>query len=432
MLDNCEHLLEGAAALAGVLQRSCERLVILATSREGLGIDGERLVPVPPLATPGADADLDAIREAEAVRLFAERAAAVKPGFAVTAENAAAVGRGGPAPGWDRAGGRAGGGAGARDDPGRAGPAAGAQLRRARGRPARRGGTSPDAAGHDRLVLPAARRARAGPAGPAGGVRRRLPPWRRPRRSAAGRASTRTRCSSCWRAWWRGRWWWPRNRGPRPATGCWRRSASTARNASAQAGETERWRARHASYYADLLQQVRDHAHDPNPEVFWAVRLSAEQDNLLAAWSWAIGTGNVGTAFQMLAGFAPVEVWTSLPAGAGRRSGPGAARRGRAPGLPARPGGQRRVRRPVRADVAGAEELCPPGGRSQRASRYPGLAGRGDHLRRPRKHRDHSAARSPTPPASPNRPPVIARAGGDLADASVQLNARRGRSPARR
>ena len=91
VLDNCEHLLEGAAALAGVLQRSCERLVILATSREGLGIEGERLVPVPPLAVPGTDADLTAITQAEAVRLFAERAAAVKPEFAVTAENAAPV-----------------------------------------------------------------------------------------------------------------------------------------------------------------------------------------------------------------------------------------------------------------------------------------------------------------------------------------------------
>ena len=91
VLDNCEHLLEGAAALAGVLQRSCERLVILATSREALGIDGERLVPVPPLGVPGADADLAAITQAEAVRLFADRAAAVKPGFQVTAENAAAV-----------------------------------------------------------------------------------------------------------------------------------------------------------------------------------------------------------------------------------------------------------------------------------------------------------------------------------------------------
>ena len=62
-----------------------------------------------------------------------------------------------------------------------------------------------------------------------------------------------------------------------------------------------------------FLSQVRDHAHDPDQEVFWAVRLGAEQDNLLAAWSWAIGTGNVGTAFQILAGFAPGEVWSTYP-----------------------------------------------------------------------------------------------------------------------
>src|SRR5215470_9434366 len=91
VLDNCEHLIEAAAALAAVLARSGERLVILATSREGLGIDGERLVPVPPLGVPGVSADLAAITQAEAVRLFAERAAAVKPGFTVTAENAEAV-----------------------------------------------------------------------------------------------------------------------------------------------------------------------------------------------------------------------------------------------------------------------------------------------------------------------------------------------------
>jgi hypothetical protein len=91
VLDNCEHLLEAAAALADLLQRSCERLVILATSREGLGIEGERLMLVPPLAVPRTDADLAAITQAEAVQLFAERAAAVKPGFVVTSENAAAV-----------------------------------------------------------------------------------------------------------------------------------------------------------------------------------------------------------------------------------------------------------------------------------------------------------------------------------------------------
>src|SRR6266542_3117637 len=91
VLDNCEHLIEGVAALAGALARACERLVILATSREALWIEGERLVPVPPLGVPGVDADLAAITDAEAVRLFAERAAAVKPGFQVTADNAAAV-----------------------------------------------------------------------------------------------------------------------------------------------------------------------------------------------------------------------------------------------------------------------------------------------------------------------------------------------------
>jgi predicted ATPase len=74
-----------------VLQRSCERPVILATSREGLGIEGEQLLPVPPLGVPEADASLEAINQAEAVRLFADRAAAVKPGFQVTAQNAAAV-----------------------------------------------------------------------------------------------------------------------------------------------------------------------------------------------------------------------------------------------------------------------------------------------------------------------------------------------------
>src|SRR5215472_6855533 len=73
VLDNCEHLLDGAAALAATLQRSCERLVVLATSREGLGIEGERIMPVPPLGVPGADDDLTAITQAEAVRLFAER-----------------------------------------------------------------------------------------------------------------------------------------------------------------------------------------------------------------------------------------------------------------------------------------------------------------------------------------------------------------------
>ena len=76
----------------------------------------------------------------------------------------------------------------------------------------------------------------------------------------------------------------------------------------AEAGETDRWQARHADYYVGVLSRIREPAHDPQAGVFWAVRLSAEQDNLLAAWSWAIDTRNIDTAFSILAGFAPNEV----------------------------------------------------------------------------------------------------------------------------
>jgi hypothetical protein len=80
-----------------------------------------------------------------------------------------------------------------------------------------------------------------------------------------------------------------------------------------EAGEADRWRARHADFYAGFLSRIREHAHDPQAEVFWALRLSADQDNLLAAWSWAIDTANIDTAFSILAGFAPFEVWNSYP-----------------------------------------------------------------------------------------------------------------------
>jgi len=91
VLDNCEHLLEPAAALVDMLERSCPGLGVLATSREGLGIDGERMLAVPSLAAPAADADPEAVADADAVRLFAERARAVNADFAVTADNATAV-----------------------------------------------------------------------------------------------------------------------------------------------------------------------------------------------------------------------------------------------------------------------------------------------------------------------------------------------------
>jgi predicted ATPase/DNA-binding CsgD family transcriptional regulator len=93
MLDNCEHLLDACAILAGALLRSCPGLRILATSRQVLGVTGEVTIPVPPLPVPpeGAVPDLQSLLAYGAVRLFAERGAAVLPGFAVESGNGAAV-----------------------------------------------------------------------------------------------------------------------------------------------------------------------------------------------------------------------------------------------------------------------------------------------------------------------------------------------------
>jgi len=75
LLDNCEHVIDACAKLADALLRNCPNIVLLATSREPLGIGGERVHRVPSLDTPGEDDALDAIGNSEAVRLFAERAA---------------------------------------------------------------------------------------------------------------------------------------------------------------------------------------------------------------------------------------------------------------------------------------------------------------------------------------------------------------------
>ena len=93
VLDNCEHLLDACARLADALLHGCPHLRLVVTSRERLGIAGERTWRVPPLALPDGQRlpPRDALTQNEAVRLFAERAVVVQPYFAVTDENAPAV-----------------------------------------------------------------------------------------------------------------------------------------------------------------------------------------------------------------------------------------------------------------------------------------------------------------------------------------------------
>ncbi|NNC41338.1 MAG: tetratricopeptide repeat protein [Acidimicrobiia bacterium] len=89
ILDNCEHVIESCAALTESLLSRCPRLRIVATSRELLGVPGEVAFPVPPLRMPAPEETN--IEEADAVRLFVERATQVEPGFRLQPQTTLAV-----------------------------------------------------------------------------------------------------------------------------------------------------------------------------------------------------------------------------------------------------------------------------------------------------------------------------------------------------
>jgi predicted ATPase/DNA-binding SARP family transcriptional activator len=93
VVDNCEHLIDAVAFLIAALLPRCGGLRVLATSREPLAVDGEALVPLGPLTLPEPDDDVEQARRTASVRLFAERAAAVRPGFDVDDETLGEVRR---------------------------------------------------------------------------------------------------------------------------------------------------------------------------------------------------------------------------------------------------------------------------------------------------------------------------------------------------
>ena len=79
LVDNCEHVLPAAARLVDDIVRHCPDVVVLATSREALGVEGERILPVAPLPVE------------DATELFAERAKAGRPDFDLDHEPVGAV-----------------------------------------------------------------------------------------------------------------------------------------------------------------------------------------------------------------------------------------------------------------------------------------------------------------------------------------------------
>ena len=93
ILDNCEHVIESAAAFAHRVLGECRRLRILATSREPLGITGEALWPVAPLALPAGTPPPARSSPAPAVRLLRDRAGAVRKDLATDAHTLSTMAR---------------------------------------------------------------------------------------------------------------------------------------------------------------------------------------------------------------------------------------------------------------------------------------------------------------------------------------------------
>jgi len=93
ILDNCEHVIESAATFAHRVLGECQRLRILATSREPLGITGEALWLVEPLALPEADASQGEIESSPAVQLLRDRADAVRKDLAADARTLSTMAR---------------------------------------------------------------------------------------------------------------------------------------------------------------------------------------------------------------------------------------------------------------------------------------------------------------------------------------------------
>jgi predicted ATPase/class 3 adenylate cyclase len=91
VLDNCEHLLDASARLAAAVLADCPEVRVLATSREALAVPGEQTWPLRSLELPEPEGGMQVAAGSASVRLFCERSAAARPGFALSRANVAAV-----------------------------------------------------------------------------------------------------------------------------------------------------------------------------------------------------------------------------------------------------------------------------------------------------------------------------------------------------
>ena len=91
VVDNCEHLLQPAAALIHAILKTAARVAFITSSREALRVPGEQTLPILPLPVPSASDDVAALMRSPAVRLFLARAQEQRPDFELGEAQAPAV-----------------------------------------------------------------------------------------------------------------------------------------------------------------------------------------------------------------------------------------------------------------------------------------------------------------------------------------------------
>ena len=289
ILDNCEHVIESAAAFAHRVLGECRRLRILATSREPLGITGEALWQVEPLALPAGDAEprRDRVRSGRPAAAGPRRRGAQGP----RRRRPHAVDDGArlPGAGRDAAGDRTGRGQVAHHVPRPARQPARRPVPPADRRQPYRAPAAPDAARGGRLELGAAHRRRTdGPAQALGVLRRGEPgsgrAGLRRRRGRGGRGARVADRADREVAGGR------RRATRRRATGCSARSRSTPRSGSRRRGNRS-WRAHaHLAYFTELAETAEPHLRRAE-QLEWLAMLEAEHDNIGAAMRGALAAG---------------------------------------------------------------------------------------------------------------------------------------------
>ena len=241
VLDNCEHVLDGAAGAVEELLARCPDLRILATSRAPLGVDGEQVLR------------LCGLEPAGAVDLFVDRARAADGIVDLPAIGAAV-----PAAGRPAAGDRARGGPHALDGARRDRRAARRAVQPADGAGPPRGRPPLDPASRDRLVVRAARRAAAAAVRAAVGVRARLRARRRGGGVRGRRASTARRWRRCSTSWCAIRWSSLGVVGGRTRYSLLETLREYGAERLAARGEHERLAERHADHYVTRARRALD------------------------------------------------------------------------------------------------------------------------------------------------------------------------------